>query len=126
LIFSLLTDQVNVSASPSSTQNREDIFPEPQKFDPGRWMVGRANSASGAELGTSEMRDAFLAFGKGHRACMGKLMAQMNLRIWTATVLTRLRVRLADEKQSHKDMEHSDHFALMPKGKKCIVVFEEI
>jgi cytochrome P450 len=78
----------------------------------------------GPDFGTQDMRDAILTFGKGNRACLGKAMALMNIRVFAATVLSRLKVKLASE-QTHDDMEHTDHFALIPKGKKCMLILEE-
>jgi cytochrome P450 len=69
------------------------------------------------------MRDATLTWGKGSRACLGRTMATMNMRIMAATVLSRLKVRLASE-QTHDDMTHTDHFTLIPKGKKCMLIVE--
>jgi cytochrome P450 len=93
------------------------VFPEPNKFDPSRWLAG-------GEYGTREMQGGFFAWGRGNRSCVGKTMATMNLRIWASTILSRLKVRLASE-QTHDDMEHTDHFALVPKGKKCMLILED-
>ena len=93
------------------------MFPNPDKFDPSRWIL------EGTEYGTQDMRDAILTWGKGSRSCLGKTMATMNIRVTAATVRSRLKVRLASE-QTHDDMEHTDHFALVPKGKKCMVILE--
>jgi cytochrome P450 len=109
--------QVRVSAAPVDTQRNPTVFPNPYIFDPSRWIL------DGSDYGTQDMRDAILTWGKGNRACLGKTMASMNIRITIAIVLSRLKVRLANE-QTHEDMEHTDHFVLVPKGKKCMLILE--
>ena len=69
------------------------------------------------------MKDLMLAWGKGTRACAGKLMATMELKLTTSAIVRQYDVRLASKK-TIEDMEMTDHFTIIPKGKSCLLVFE--
>jgi hypothetical protein len=49
----------------------------------------------------------------------------MNIRIMAARLLTKYQVKLASQ-QTHDDMQHTDHFVLIPKGMKCMLIFEDM
>ncbi|KAL7271070.1 hypothetical protein RUND412_006201 [Rhizina undulata] len=102
---------VTVSVQAYTLHRNESIFPDPYKFKPSRW-----------ENPTPEMQAAFFAFGGGNRVCLGIHLANMELRLATATFFTQCgNVRLADT-VNDKDMEFDDNFLIMPKGRKCEVV----
>ncbi|KAI9813028.1 MAG: hypothetical protein M1832_006419 [Thelocarpon impressellum] len=104
-----------ISSQAHTTQRNPVAFPNPDGFDPERWLspVG----------GSEEMRQLILVWGKGKRACLGKTMAMMELRIATAAIVRQFNVSLASPK-TNEDMEMTDHFVLIPKGQKCMLVFE--
>lgn len=66
-----------------------------------------------------------LGFGKGSRACLGQHMATMQIKILLARVVARFRVRLASD-ATHDEMDMTDHFTLIPKGRRCGLVFTEL
>lgn len=113
-----LPGKIHVSAQPFTTQRDPSIFPDPDKWNPARWL------ATNGDFGTPDMRDATMVWGQGRRMCAGKNMANVQMRIGAATIMSRLSVTLADAKV-HEDMEHTGHFALIAKGKKCMIVFEK-
>jgi cytochrome P450 len=55
-----------VSAQAYSLHRNEEIFPEPENWDPYRWTQGH---------GTSEMMKWFWAFSSGGRMCIGSNLA---------------------------------------------------
>ena len=65
------------------THHREDIYPEPEKFRPERFLE---RQFSPYEL---------LTFGGGSRRCIGEALAQFELKIAIATVLTHYNLVLA-------------------------------
>ncbi|KAF2667772.1 cytochrome P450 [Microthyrium microscopicum] len=108
---------VFVSVSPFVSQRNPEIFSEPDTFNPARWLNG--------ECDTPEAQDAWMLWGKGARECLGKQLAQNNLRVMVSRILSKMRVKLASE-QVHDDMVHTDHFVLIPKGMKCLLIFDDV
>ncbi|KAB5585128.1 cytochrome P450 [Coniochaeta sp. 2T2.1] len=109
--------KTHVSVQAFTTQRDPKIFPDPDTFDPNRWIT-----ASGElDPGSPEMREMILVWGKGTRACLGQYMATMEIKI----LLARMMDRFSVEKVATTDgeMEMTDHFTLIPKGLKCTLVF---
>lgn len=95
-----------------SLQRDEEIFENPESFDPSRW-----------ESPTKTMKDAFMPFGAGSRNCVGLHLARMELRLATALFFrsfptARMSMR---EGMCDGDMDMMLHFLLSPKGKRCLV-----
>ncbi|MFJ3875869.1 cytochrome P450 [Streptomyces sp. NPDC090077] len=61
-----------VVVSPYLIHHRPDLYPDPERFDPGRW-TGRTGSAPSAPSAPS--REAFVPFGGGARKCIGDRFA---------------------------------------------------
>ncbi|EON65750.1 hypothetical protein W97_04989 [Coniosporium apollinis CBS 100218] len=106
-----------VSAQAYTVQRLLPTFPEPDTYNPLRWMT--------TDGGTDEMKELMLAFGKGTRNCLGQTMALMEMKLTTAALIKRFSVRLASPR-TVDDMEMTDHFTLIPRGKKCLLVFERV
>lgn len=68
------------------THNREDLYPEPKKFRPERFLE--------REFSPYE----FVPFGGGIRSCIGASLAQFEMKLVLATVLTRYKLALADNR----------------------------
>jgi cytochrome P450 len=64
--------------------HREDLYPEPARFRPERFLERRFGSAE------------FLPFGGGHRRCIGAAFAMFEMKVMLAVMLRRARLRLAD------------------------------
>ncbi|KAL4979516.1 cytochrome P450 [Aspergillus desertorum] len=95
-----------------SLHRDEEVFEEPEKFDPSRW-----------ENPTRAMKDAFMPFGAGSRNCIGLHLAKMELRLATAYFFRSFpKARIsAKEDMGDADMEMMLYFLLSPKGKRCLV-----
>ncbi|KAL4984893.1 cytochrome P450 [Aspergillus falconensis] len=95
-----------------SLHRDEEVFEEPERFDPSRW-----------ENPTKAMKDAFMPFGAGSRNCIGLHLAKMELRLATAYFFRSFpRARIsAKEDMGDGDMEVMLYFLLSPKGKRCLV-----
>jgi cytochrome P450 len=100
-----------------TTQRDPRYFPDPDSFNPNRWIT----ESGMIDSGTPEMREMMLVWGKGTRVCLGQHMAMMEIKILLARMVDRFRVEMAP--QTHDEMEMTDHFTLIPKGKKCTLVF---
>jgi len=106
-----------VSMQCYTTHRDPKVFPDPDRFDPRRWMdVGDDT--------LERMKDLFMPFSKGTRNCIGQAMAVMVLKLTTVALVKEFKVRKADG-MSGEDMEMKDHFLAFPKGKRCLLVFEK-
>lgn len=75
-----------IGAAASMVHYREDLYPEPERFRPERFLE-RTFSAS-----------EYFPFGGGARRCLGAAFAVYELKIVLGTLLSRFRFRAADDK----------------------------
>jgi cytochrome P450 len=73
-----------VAMSPWVIHRDERWFPEPERFDPDRWLVADAERP----------RFAFVPFGAGNRICIGERFAWMEAMLVLATIAQRFSLRL--------------------------------
>lgn len=66
--------------SPYLIQRRPDLYPEPDHFDPDRWLPDRAAALP---------RGAFVAFGGGARKCIGDTFGLLEATLALATITAR-------------------------------------
>ncbi|MGB3293641.1 MAG: cytochrome P450 [Phormidesmis sp.] len=69
------------------THQREDLYPEPKTFRPERFLERKFSPYE------------FIPFGNGARRCVGAALAQYELKLALATLLSGYRFRLADNKE---------------------------
>ena len=100
-----------------TTHRDPTIFPNPELFDPSRWIP--------KEKITEAMNEAFMPFSKGTRACLGINLAYMELKVTVATLIKSFTVRVGDDMKGD-DMDMRDHFLIFPKGGKCDLVFDRV
>lgn len=74
---------VGVSCAIYATHHRPDLWPDPHRFDPDRF------------LGTRPAPYTFFPFGGGLRRCIGAAFATYEMKVILATVLSRVELRLA-------------------------------
>lgn len=65
---------------------REDIYPEPYTFKPERFLEREYSSAE------------YFPFGGGSRRCVGYALAQLEMKLVLATILSKYQLALAEEK----------------------------
>ncbi len=78
-----LPEGAEVIVSPHALHHDPASFPDPARFDPGRWAPERT-----AEL----PKGAFIPFGAGNRQCIGNRFAQNEIVITVATVAAHWRL----------------------------------
>ncbi|MFN8374498.1 MAG: cytochrome P450 [Anaerolineae bacterium] len=71
--------------SPYITHHMPEIYPEPQRFNPDRWLTSSPSSYE------------YLPFGAGIRMCIGATFATMEAKIVLATMLQRYHLALPPE-----------------------------
>ena len=68
------------------THHREDLYPEPKQFKPERFLERQYSNHE------------FLPFGGGDRRCPGEALAQFEMKLVLATILSRYELALADRR----------------------------
>ncbi|MGB7442239.1 MAG: cytochrome P450 [Coleofasciculaceae cyanobacterium] len=68
------------------THHREDLYPEPKRFKPERFLE--------RQFSPSE----YLPFGGGNRRCLGYAFAQYEMKLVLATILSQVQLKLADSR----------------------------
>lgn len=104
-----------VSAQPYSVHRTdEEVFPEPDRFNPERWLAGE---------GDAERRRLFFAFSGGGRGCVGKHLALAEMKILLRDVYTRFGT-VPDGSMKDGDMEMDDQLiSSRPAGQRCVLRF---
>ncbi|KAK3625225.1 hypothetical protein LTR56_012019 [Elasticomyces elasticus] len=105
-----------VSMQCYTTQRDPLAFPEPDKFIPGRWLDVEP---------TADMKTLFMPFSKGTRACLGKGLAMLELKLVLVALLSRYEVTLPVQ-TTEESMEMRDHFLVVPRSGKCELHFEPV
>jgi cytochrome P450 len=95
-----------------TTQRDPEAFTNPDTFDPSRWFEPQSEVA----------KELFMPFSKGTRACLGKSLALMELKLITSTLMKDFAADLAPS-CTEESMVMTDHFLIIPKGGKCELVF---
>ena len=103
-----------VSMQCYTTHRDPVVFPNPDIFRPERWMDPAAI--------TDSMKTLFMPFSQGTRACLGKNLAMMELKLITASLVKDYEVGLAPG-TTEESMAMTDHFLALPKSGKCEFVF---
>ncbi len=83
-----------VCASPRVSHRIAEIFPEPEKFDPDRYLEDRQEDAQPF---------SWIAFGGGKHKCTGNAFAMLQLKAIFSILLRRYTFELIDEKDYYQD-----------------------
>ncbi|KAL4748815.1 hypothetical protein BDW72DRAFT_195456 [Aspergillus terricola var. indicus] len=93
----------------------ENVFPEPDQFNPDRWMV---------EKGTLERNRLFFAFSTGARGCTGRNLAMVEIKILLREVYSRFRTTVAEDMHGCMDID-DQIISSRPLGQTCKLRFSE-
>ncbi|KAL8715282.1 MAG: hypothetical protein Q9220_001240 [cf. Caloplaca sp. 1 TL-2023] len=109
--------QTMVSIQSRNVHRDPEVYPSPNEFLPERWIETNG--------GTQEMKDSFIIFSKGGRACLGQYVATMELKFIVASLLNGWNIHHAAETTS-QTMGQDDYFLAFPKSRMCHLMFEEV
>lgn len=101
-----------------TTQRNPKAFPDPERFNPERWL---------SDSLTDEAKELFMPYSKGPRVCLGKNLAQMELKLVTAAILVQDGWKVKQAPQTtDESMTMKDHFLAVPKAGRCDLIFERV
>ncbi|RVX72414.1 hypothetical protein B0A52_03602 [Exophiala mesophila] len=109
-----------VSMQCYTTHRDPAVYPDPERFHPQRWMDSQNVS--------QEMKEMFMPFSKGTRACLGKNLAMIELKIITAIIVNtqhRQQQRKADGLMSSRRWQSTDA-AAAPANPKIAGIVDQI
>ncbi|KAJ5219237.1 uncharacterized protein N7498_001336 [Penicillium cinerascens] len=106
-----------VNAQAYSLHRNPDVFPDPESWQPSRWLK-EENSL--AEL--EERRRWFWAFGSGGRMCVGSNLALQESKLVAAAVYTNFRTTIVND----EGIEAIDAYTVHPKAEKLILQFHAV
>ncbi|QLL06593.1 cytochrome P450 [Mycobacterium vicinigordonae] len=95
--------------SPYLIHHRPDLYPDPERFDPDRWLPERAKAVR---------RDAFIPFGGGARRCMGDQFGITEAVLALATIAANWRMEPIPGLPVHTAAEAS----LRPRGLRLVAI----
>lgn len=101
----LLPPNIRIHAQAWSLHRNPSAFPNPEKWDPSRWLESDAAQ-------WKEMHRWFWAFGSGSRMCAGNSFGMLELKRLTASIWKKLSTEIVDE----RGMVHNGGFLAGPLG----------
>ncbi|KAE8550858.1 hypothetical protein TMatcc_008921 [Talaromyces marneffei ATCC 18224] len=107
---------VRVNAQAYSLHRNPDVFPEPESWQPRRWL----KEYNSPEM--EEMRRWFWAFGSGGRMCVGSNFAIQEMKLVTTAIYTNYKTTIVDD----EGIEAIDAYTVKPTSDKLILEFERI
>ncbi|EKV11269.1 hypothetical protein PDIG_51050 [Penicillium digitatum PHI26] len=106
-----------VSCQPYSVHRiNESVFPEPDRFNPDRWLV---------EDGAAERNRLFFSFATGGRGCVGKNLALVEMKMLLREVYSRYQTTVASDMTASMRLD-DQIISSRPKGQSCKLDFVAI
>lgn len=104
-----------VSIQAYSAHRDPDVFPDPEVFNPDRWLSE-----------TPDMRRMYIPFGAdGPRKCIGIHLAYVELRVILASLFHRFDLSLIEDRDTDRAMDMHELWLAAPKGQKLNVCAKE-
>ncbi|KAF5551334.1 benzoate 4-monooxygenase cytochrome P450 [Fusarium mexicanum] len=106
----MIPDTATVFTQAFSLHRLPEVFPNPYRFDPDRWLSP-----------TTEMLDAYIPFGGGPRICIGIHLAYMELRVTTAAFFRKFQGAKVHASMTNDDMQLENYTLIAPKSHRCFI-----
>ncbi|KAL3444360.1 cytochrome P450 [Aspergillus insuetus] len=111
-----LPEKTIVSCQPYTVHRLDTgIFPEPDKFNPDRWMEEKC---------AAERNRLFFAFSTGGRGCTGRNLAMVEMKVLLKEVYSRFCTTVAPDMDGCMDID-DQIISSRPKGQSCRLMFSE-
>ncbi|KAB8073608.1 putative cytochrome P450 monooxygenase [Aspergillus leporis] len=115
--YSDIPANTRVNAQAYSLHRNPDVFPDPETWEPKRWLKN-LNSNSDLE----ERRRWFWAFGSGGRMCVGSNLALQEIKLVAAAIYTNFKTSIVND----DNIEAIDAYTVKPRGEKLVLKFEAV
>ncbi|KAK2764532.1 hypothetical protein FQN54_009227 [Arachnomyces sp. PD_36] len=106
---------VKVSSSSHTLHRNSDVYPEPTKWLPGRWLNPKPGEIH-------DMRRLFWAFGSGGRMCLGSNFALQEIKLVIAAIYTNYTTTVVCD----DGIEQEDAFIAPPISRKLDIQFRRV
>ncbi|KAL4957551.1 benzoate 4-monooxygenase cytochrome P450 [Aspergillus filifer] len=104
-----------ISSSATTIHNNSQIFPNPNEFNPDRWLSTTSEKRK-------MMESHLQPFGYGARLCLGKPLATLELKLLLAGIYSRYETRVPRSTTKESMAQSSTHDAV-PRGLRCDIEF---
>ncbi|KAJ5717380.1 sterigmatocystin biosynthesis P450 monooxygenase [Penicillium malachiteum] len=98
-----------------TTHRDPPLFPDPEKFEPQRWLPGPKQTSEAGRM-------AFSPFGSGSRTCLGIHLSWMELRLTAAESFRRCENVALAPSVTEESMKPKYFFLISPSAHKCEIV----
>ncbi|KAL4802600.1 cytochrome P450 [Aspergillus unguis] len=111
-----IPEKTIVSCQPYTVHRlHEGIFPEPEKFNPDRWIEPD---------GAVERNRLFFAFSTGGRGCTGRNLAMVEMKVLLREVYSKYQTTVAEDMDGCMDID-DQIISARPKGQTCKLRFAQ-
>lgn len=108
---------VRVSAMPYTLHRNTAVFPDPEAFNPHRWLPSHTD-----EDHLKEMHRWFWAFGSGGRMCIGSHLATHEIKLLVAAIYSNYATAIVDD----EGIEEIDAYTTRPRANRLVLRFSRV
>ncbi|TDL28182.1 cytochrome P450 [Rickenella mellea] len=117
-----IPESTSIGCSPYAMHRNENIFPDPDKYEPERWL--EESNGIYTLKSSSEMMSSYMAWSTGVRSCQGQPLAEMELYCVIAA-LTRRYEFYPDPETTDDSMREFETLLLQPISHSLKIKFEQ-
>ncbi|KAJ9614506.1 hypothetical protein H2200_002643 [Cladophialophora chaetospira] len=108
---------VRVSSMPYTLHRNTSVFPDPETFNPSRWLPSHTS-----ENQLKEMHRWFWAFGSGGRMCIGSHLALQEIKLLVASIYSNWSTEIVND----EGIEEVDAYTTKPKRNRLDLRFKHV
>lgn len=115
--YSGIPGGVRVSSMPYTLHRNEAVFPQPEIFNPQRWLPSQTS-----EEHLKEMHRWFWAFGSGGRMCIGSNLATQEIKLLVSAIYSNWTTEIVDD----EGIEEIDAYTTKPTSNRLMLRFVHV